>query len=212
LILDAVTAEPDITLAELRDLLKRHGIRSASRRSGASSSAERSRLKKTARAAEQRRGDINAAREEWFEGQIDLDPERLIFIDETSANTKMARLYGRSPRGERCRAAVPHGHWKTTTFTVGLHSDGLIAKPKVFSCVSYGRRARIFDNHEWSRLGSRTESHKKSRSGNESAQPHPNQHNDEHAEARERNFEESPDQPGFGGQHDISPDMKSTSS
>ena len=39
----------------------------------------------------------------------------------------MARLYGRSPRGERCRAAVPHGHWKTTTFTAGLRSDGLIA-------------------------------------------------------------------------------------
>lgn len=39
----------------------------------------------------------------------------------------MARLYGRSPRGERCRAAVPHGHWKTTTFTAGLRYDGLIA-------------------------------------------------------------------------------------
>lgn len=35
----------------------------------------------------------------------------------------MARLYGRSPRGERCRAAVPHGHWKTTTFTAGLRSN-----------------------------------------------------------------------------------------
>lgn len=39
----------------------------------------------------------------------------------------MARLYGRSPRGERCRAAVPHGHWMTTTFTAGLRSDGLVA-------------------------------------------------------------------------------------
>ena len=39
----------------------------------------------------------------------------------------MARLYGRSPRGERCRAAVPHGQWKTTTFTAGLRSDGIIA-------------------------------------------------------------------------------------
>jgi len=70
---------------------------------------------------------VNAAQEAWFDGQLDLDPERLVFIDETGANTKMARLYGRSPRGERCRAAVPHGHWKTTTFTTGLRSDGLIA-------------------------------------------------------------------------------------
>ena len=42
-------------------------------------------------------------------------------------NTKMARLRGRSPRGERCRASVPHGHWKTTTFTAGLRLNGLTA-------------------------------------------------------------------------------------
>lgn len=39
----------------------------------------------------------------------------------------MARLRGRSPRGERCRAAVPHGHWKTTTFTAGLRLGGMAA-------------------------------------------------------------------------------------
>lgn len=39
----------------------------------------------------------------------------------------MARLRGRSLRGERCRAAVPHGHWKTTTFTAGLRLGSLVA-------------------------------------------------------------------------------------
>jgi transposase len=39
----------------------------------------------------------------------------------------MARLRGRAPRGERCVAAVPHGHWKTTTFTAGLRLSGLVA-------------------------------------------------------------------------------------
>ncbi len=39
----------------------------------------------------------------------------------------MARLRGRAPRGERCRAAVPHGHWKTTTFTAALRRSGLAA-------------------------------------------------------------------------------------
>lgn len=39
----------------------------------------------------------------------------------------MARLRGRSLRGERCRAAVPHGHWKTTTFTAGLRLGGMAA-------------------------------------------------------------------------------------
>ncbi|SIT58802.1 Mobile element protein [Mesorhizobium prunaredense] len=39
----------------------------------------------------------------------------------------MARLRGRAPRGERCRAAVPHGHWKSTTFTAGLRLNGIAA-------------------------------------------------------------------------------------
>lgn len=50
-----------------------------------------------------------------------------MFVDETGASTKMARAYGRSPRGERCVAAVPHGHWKTTTFVGGLRMQGLTA-------------------------------------------------------------------------------------
>lgn len=70
---------------------------------------------------------MKAAREAWFEGQLDLDPARLIFIDETAASTKMARLRGRAPKGERCLAAIPHGHWKTTTFTAGLRIGGLAA-------------------------------------------------------------------------------------
>jgi len=49
-----------------------------------------------------------------------------VFIDETWASTNMARRYGRAPRGERLRAAVPHGHWKTTTFVAGLRLDGVV--------------------------------------------------------------------------------------
>lgn len=50
-----------------------------------------------------------------------------MFIDETGASTKMARLYGRARRGERCCAPIPHGHWKTTTFTGALRFEGLTA-------------------------------------------------------------------------------------
>jgi len=39
----------------------------------------------------------------------------------------MARIRGRAVRGERCRAAVPHGHWKTTTFTGALRLGGMTA-------------------------------------------------------------------------------------
>jgi hypothetical protein len=44
---------------------------------------------------------VRAAREDWFAGQLDLDPDRLVFLDETAATTSMARRYGWAPRGER---------------------------------------------------------------------------------------------------------------
>jgi transposase len=83
--------------------------------------------KKTAHASEQDRPDILKRREAWFDGQLDFDPEKLVFIDETWATTNMARKNGRAPQGERLRASVPHGHWKTTTFVAGLRLTGLTA-------------------------------------------------------------------------------------
>ena len=63
----------------------------------------------------------------WFESQLDLDPDRLVFIDETWASSNMARRHGRCQRGERLRASVAHGHWKTTTFVAGLRNTGMVA-------------------------------------------------------------------------------------
>ncbi|MGX8008272.1 IS630 family transposase [Mesorhizobium sp. ORM8.1] len=83
--------------------------------------------KKSAHALEQDRPDILKRRRDWFDGQLDLDPAKLVFIDETGLSTKMARLRGRAPRGERCRAGVPHGHWKITTFTGALRLTGMTA-------------------------------------------------------------------------------------
>jgi hypothetical protein len=54
-----------------------------------------------------------------------LDPERLVFIDETGASTRMARRYGPAPRGERCSSPVSRGHWKTTTFVGALRLEGM---------------------------------------------------------------------------------------
>ena len=71
-------------------------------------------------------------RQAWFDGQADLDPARLVFIDETWAKTNMARSHGRCRRGERLRMGAPHGHWKTSTFVAGLSLRGWIA-PFVFS-------------------------------------------------------------------------------
>lgn len=56
-----------------------------------------------------------------------LDPTALVFLDETWLSTNMARRYGRCAKGERLRASIPYGHWKTTTFLAGLCHDRLIA-------------------------------------------------------------------------------------
>ena len=56
---------------------------------------------------------------------MELDPAKLVFIDETWAKTNMTRLRGRSPRGQRLVAKVPHGHWKTTTLVAALDHQGM---------------------------------------------------------------------------------------
>jgi transposase len=82
-------------------------------------------------------------RQEWFDGQLDLDPAKLVFIDETGLSTKMSRLRGRALRGERCRSAVPHGHWKTTTFTGALRLSGMTA-PMVLDGAMNGVTFRAY--------------------------------------------------------------------
>ena len=65
------------------------------------------------------------ARHAFIRRQPALDPERLVFLDETSAATNMTRRLGRCARGLRLLAPVPHGHWKTTT--LGLRTTGITA-------------------------------------------------------------------------------------
>ena len=86
---------------------------------------------------------MKAAREAWFSSQLDLDPDTLVFIDETAAATNMARRYGRAPRGERCRLLVPQGHYKSTTVTAALRTSGLVATT-VFDGATNGDRFRAY--------------------------------------------------------------------
>src|SRR5271155_5183935 len=86
--------------------------------------------KKTLLASEQDRPDIRLAREEWRDRRqprLRLEPERLVFLDETGTTTKMTRLRGRCPKGQRLRAKAPFGHWKTQTFVAGLRCSALTA-------------------------------------------------------------------------------------
>jgi transposase len=127
-ILGAVAAQVDITLVELVELLRReHGASFAPSTIWRFFDRRGVTFKKTAHASEQHKAAVAARRAAWVATQPDLDPERLVFIDETGASTKMARLRGRAKRGERCRAPVPHGHWQTTTVTAALRWHGVTA-------------------------------------------------------------------------------------
>lgn len=127
-LLDLVAREPDLTLEEIRDRLARE-----KKREVAVSSVWRFydrhaiTFKKSPATAEQDRPDVAAAREELRPEQPTLKASRLVFIDETAVTTKMTRLYGRAPLGERLVGKVPHGHWKTLTLVAALRIDGVTA-------------------------------------------------------------------------------------
>ena len=76
-------------------------------------------------------------------GRPNGGPHNLVFVDETGASTKMTRLYGRCPRGERLVAPVPWGHWKTTTFVGALRQGGLVA-PCAFDGPINGEKFRAW--------------------------------------------------------------------
>jgi len=63
-------------------------------------------------------------RSHWHERLAAVPATRLVFVDESGANTKMARLYGRSPVGQRLVARVPHGHYQTSTLIAGVRLRG----------------------------------------------------------------------------------------
>jgi transposase len=121
---ELIRQQPDATLKELRQRL------------GASCSLttiwralEKLRLprkKMLPRAAEQDSPDVQEKRRDFCAESAGIDPQRLVFVDETSANTSMHRTYGRGPVGERVYAGAP-GHWDTITLTCGLRLSGVTA-------------------------------------------------------------------------------------
>ena len=70
---------------------------------------------------------MQRARRAWREASPGWDVEKLVFLDETGAATNMTRGYGRAPKGQRCIASAPLGHWQTTTFVAALRRQRLTA-------------------------------------------------------------------------------------
>lgn len=63
-------------------------------------------------------------RADWWPQIDEIDPSRLVFVDEAGARTDMTRARGRTPRGERLVDQVPQDHWKTMTMIGAMDSEG----------------------------------------------------------------------------------------
>jgi transposase len=89
--------------------------------------------KKSLRAIEQDTPENRQRRQAWREQVSQLDPKRLVFLDESGVTTQMTRHYGRAPRGERIREATPAGHWNTLTLLGAMTQQGMLASMTVES-------------------------------------------------------------------------------
>ena len=119
-----VTAQPDLTLAELRHAL---GVRCSLTAVWRALRRLHLTRKKVLVAQEQTRPGVVAARQHWRQRQPTWASSRLVFLDESGLTTKLTRQWGRAPRGQRCVGPVPHGSWQTTTFVGALRATGLTA-------------------------------------------------------------------------------------
>jgi transposase len=71
--------------------------------------------------------DVAAKRARWMRHRGRVDPQRLVFVDETWTKTNMTRTHGRAPHGQRLVARVPHRPWTTMTLLAGLRAEGITA-------------------------------------------------------------------------------------
>jgi transposase len=111
---------------------------------------------KTLRAAEQDRADVAEARAGWRTELAGIDPERLVFVDETGIDTRMTRAHGRAThgrathgrathgrathgratRGQRATGRVPWGRRERLTVVGALATDGMVAAMSIAAATS----------------------------------------------------------------------------
>lgn len=82
--------------------------------------------KKTLRASEQDRADIQAERAVFCDQVRQRDARELVLLDETGITTAMTRCYARAARGERAHGSAPGG-WRRLTVLGALSSEGRVA-------------------------------------------------------------------------------------
>lgn len=119
-----VRKQPDATLQELAERVGVRCSRMAIFRT--LRKLKITRKKKSLHARERDSPRVRRKRRVFREEVAQLDPEHLVFVDETGANTAMTRTYGRAPRGQRVKGSVP-GKWKSVTLIAGLRLSGVVA-------------------------------------------------------------------------------------
>jgi transposase len=129
---ELVREQPDATLEELRQALgvscSTMAIVRALQKLGLP------RKKKVLHAAE-RDTPENKRKRATFRRKMKTQPAgSLVFVDETSANTAMTRVYGRAPAGERVEGSVPN-HWETVTLICGVRLSGVLAPIVIHGAV-----------------------------------------------------------------------------
>jgi transposase len=80
---------------------------------------------------ERNRSETERARRRFQSKLSKVPPRDLVFVEESGARTDLTRRYGRAPKGERVREAVPHGHWKVLTILGALSTKGVQASMTV---------------------------------------------------------------------------------
>jgi transposase len=123
-----IARTPDATLEELRQELGVACSHMAIVR--ALKKLKITRKKKVLHAQERDSPENQQTRRDFLDKILGIDPNRLVFVDETGANTSMTRTHGRALVGQRVEGAVP-GHWDSVTLICGLRLEGVTA-PGVF--------------------------------------------------------------------------------
>lgn len=63
-------------------------------------------------------------RADWRCAQSSVDPERLVFLDETGVKTNLTRLRGWAEIGQRLVEVIPGGNWETCSLVQAVALDG----------------------------------------------------------------------------------------
>ena len=84
------------------------------------------RKKKSLHAAQRDRPDVQAKRRRFRREVGTIEPEKLVFVDETGVTTAMTPAYARAPRGQRVVDSAP-ASWETVTVIAALGLDGVRA-------------------------------------------------------------------------------------